>query len=134
RHTRFSRDWSSDVCSSDLHDRSISEDPLLTAAIGAQYVNGIEGKDQDGNLLPEAEGYLKATTAPKHYAAHNSYVDLHTGSSDMDDRTLREYYTAQFRHIIEQSDPRSMMSSYKALNGTPAAANVYLTDTLTRQT
>src|SRR5690606_40881924 len=24
RHTRFSRDWSSDVCSSDLHDRAIA--------------------------------------------------------------------------------------------------------------
>src|SRR5690606_39554417 len=35
RHTRFSRDWSSDVCSSDL-----SPSPLLDRTIGAVYPPG----------------------------------------------------------------------------------------------
>src|SRR5690606_40014845 len=29
RHTRFSRDWSSDVCSSDLADTSVRTDPHI---------------------------------------------------------------------------------------------------------
>src|SRR5262245_2548849 len=79
------------------NDETYSEDPVLTAAIGAQYVNGMEGKDQQGKLLPASGGYLKTTTTLKHYAANNSEVNRRTGSSDMDERTLREYYTAQFR-------------------------------------
>ena len=37
----------------------------------------------------------------------NSEVNRRTGSSDMDERTLREYYTAQFRDIVRHSDPAS---------------------------
>src|SRR5690606_39982696 len=33
RHTRFSRDWSSDVCSSDLEVTVFSDDPLDEAAL-----------------------------------------------------------------------------------------------------
>src|SRR5690606_40126239 len=32
RHTRFSRDWSSDVCSSDLHGENIVTPPVLQIA------------------------------------------------------------------------------------------------------
>src|SRR5690606_40247455 len=46
RHTRFSRDWSSDVCSSDLSDRYqwINESPVAAASLGqvhrARLLNG----------------------------------------------------------------------------------------------
>jgi beta-glucosidase len=115
-------------------DETFSEDPLLTAAIAGQFVNGMEGKDRNGNLLPAGGGYLKTITTLKHFAANNSEVNRRTGSADMDDRTLREYYTAQFRRIVQQAHPGSIMSSYNSINGTPAAANVYLMDRLMRQT
>ena len=35
----------------------------------------------------------------------------------MDERTLREYYTEQFRQIIQQAHPGSVMSSYNEING-----------------
>ena len=116
------------------NDEVFSEDPFLTAALAAQFVNGMEGKDPAGRLLPEAHGYVKVNTTLKHFAANNSEFNRRTGSSDMDDRTLREYYTAQFRRTIGQSDPASIMSAYNRINGTPAPAHVYLNDVLARET
>ena len=101
------------------NDEAFSEDPLLTAAIAGQFVNGMEGKDRNGNLLPAGGGYLKTITTLKHFAANNSEINRRTGSADMDDRTLREYYTAQFRRIVQQTHPGSIMSSYNSVNGTP---------------
>ena len=72
----------------------------------------------------------RSSTSPRTTAS----TTARTGSSDMDQRTLREYYTAQFRDIIQNSDPGSIMSSYNEVNGVPAAANVQLIDTLARQT
>ena len=116
------------------NDETYSEDPYLTAAIASQFVDGMEGKDQNGNLLPQAEGYLKTGTTIKHFAANNSEFNRLTGSSDMDERTLREYYTAQFKGVIQQSRPSSIMSAYNEVNGVPSPANVHLIDTLARET
>ena len=136
------------------NDETYSEDPSLTAAMVSQFVDGMEGKDSRGKLLPEAAGYYKTLTTLKHYAANNSEVNRRSGSSDMDDRTLREYYTDTFRRVIADSDPGSVMSSYNAVNstspapangtsskgdpnnpaGAPTSADPYLIDTLLRQT
>lgn len=116
------------------NDEVFSEDPLLTTAIASQFVNGMEGKDPAGRMLPESAGFIKVNTTLKHYAANNSEFNRLSGSSDMDDRTLREYYTAQFRRTIELSHPASIMSAYNRVNGVPAAASVYLMDQLARAT
>lgn len=116
------------------NDEAFSEDPLLTAAIAAQFVNGMEGKDRGGRLLPAGGGYLKTSTTLKHYAANNSEFDRRRGTSNMDDRTLREYYTAQFREVIRRSSPASIMTSYNRVNGEPTSASTYLMDELARQT
>jgi beta-glucosidase len=116
------------------NDESWSEDPLLTADLAAQYVDGLQGQTQQGTLPPSANGYYKAIATLKHFAANNSEVNRRTGSSDMDQRTLREYYTSQFASIIQQSHPGSIMSSYNEVNGVPAAASVQLIDTLARET
>jgi beta-glucosidase len=116
------------------NDESWSEDPTLTADLASQYVDGLQGQTQQGVLPASANGYYKALATLKHYAANNSEVNRLTGTSDMDERTLREYYTAQFRDIIQQSNPASIMSAYNRVNGVPAAANVHLIDTLARET
>jgi beta-glucosidase len=115
-------------------DETFSEDPVLTARMAGQYVNGLQGADQRGRPLPEGRGYLKAAATLKHFAANNSEFNRLTGSSDMDERTLREYYTAQFRALVRDSRPASIMSAYNEVNGTPAAASIPLIDTLARQT
>jgi beta-glucosidase len=116
------------------NDESWSEDPNLTAALGSQYVDGLQGQTPQGVLPKSANGYYKAIATLKHYAANNSEVNRRSGSSDMDQRTLREYYTAQFQNIIEQAHPGSIMSSYNEVNGVPAAASVQLMNDLARET
>src|SRR5439155_6931500 len=63
RHTRWPRDWSSDVCSSDLSNDSIGYDEL--AYLTVTKVNGKEIKSLDD--LAEAvkhpiEGFIKVET------------------------------------------------------------------------
>jgi beta-glucosidase len=113
------------------NDETFGEDPVLTATLAAQFVDGLQGQTPDGAMQ---NGYLKAIATLKHYAANNSEASRLNGSSDMDERTLREYYTAQFRDIIRWSHPGSMMSAYNSVNGVPSAANPHLIDTLARQT
>src|SRR4051794_38570110 len=137
-------------------DETYGEDPFHTAQMVSQFVNGMEGKDENGKLLPGADGYYKTLTTIKHYAANNSEVNRRSGSSDMDDRTLREYYTAAFRDVVRNSDPGSVMSSYNSVNaigqvpssggtsakpgetnnptGAPTSSDPYLIDTLLRET
>ncbi len=116
------------------NDESWSEDPTLTAALAGQYVDGLQGQTMKGTLPASANGYYKALATLKHYAANNSEVNRRSGSSDMDQRTLREYYTKQFADIIEQAHPASIMSSYNEVNGVPAAASVQLMKKLARET
>jgi len=113
------------------NDETFGEDPVLTAALAGQFVNGLQGQTEQG---VRQNGYLKAIATLKHYAANNSEASRLNGSSDMDERTLREYYTAQFRDIIAAGHPGSIMSGYNSVNGVPAAANEHLIDTLARQT
>lgn len=115
------------------NDESWSEDPTLTANLASQYVNGLQGQNKDGQLPPSANGYYKAIATLKHFAANNSEVNRRNGSSDMDQRTLLEYYTSQFANIVQQSHPGSIMSSYNSINGVPTAASVQLMDTMARQ-
>ncbi len=104
---------------------SYGEDPFLTTQIGSGFVKGMQGDD---------EKYLKTIATVKHYAANNSEYNRHTGDSQMDDRTLREYYTRAFKGVVREADVASAMSSYNRVNGIPASANTYLLDTLLRKT
>ncbi|HBF35858.1 MAG TPA: hypothetical protein DDW50_00880 [Firmicutes bacterium] len=114
------------------NDESYGEDPFLAAQIASQFVNGLQGKNMDGSLI-DSQGYYKAIATLKHYTANNCEANRLNGSADMDDRTLREYYTAVFKGIIKQAQPGSVMSSYNSINGIPSPANLYLIDTLLRQ-
>jgi beta-glucosidase len=116
------------------NDETFSEDPLLTSDMSSQFVDGFEGKDPSGGLLPQGGGYLKAIATLKHYAANNDEAARTTGSSNMDEGTLRDYYTAQFARTIAQSQPEAIMSAFNSVNGTPASADVHMMQTLARQT
>ena len=116
------------------NDESWGEDPTLVANLASQYVDGLQGENQQGQLPASANGYYQAIATLKHYAANNSEVNRLNGNSVMTQKQLREYYTAQFASIIAQSHPGSIMSSYNEVNGTPSAASVQLTDTLARET
>jgi beta-glucosidase len=123
------------------NDESYGEDPMLEARVAGQFVDGMEGKDQNGRLLPQGDGFYKATTTLKHYALNNTEGTSNSdpngrlnGSSNTDDRSIREYYTMPFRKIVQSSQNGAIMSSYNEINGVPSAANAYLNDTLMRET
>jgi beta-glucosidase-like glycosyl hydrolase len=112
-------------------DEGFGEDPFLVARLAGAYVGGFQGRDLNGR--PENR-YLKAVATLKHYALNNVEQDRTSISSDTDEATIRDYYTAQFRSLIEDSGAAGVMSAYNAVNGTPAVADTFLLNVLARRT
>lgn len=101
------------------------EDPFLVSQIGKGFIQGIMGDDPR---------YLKAVPCGKHYLANNTEYNRHTGSADMDDRDMREYYLLPYRTLIREHKLPAIMTAYSAVNGTPVSASKYLVDTIARKT
>ena len=108
-------------------EETFGEDPYLTAQIAENFINGLQGADDNTK-------YLKAIATVKHFAANNSEYNRHSGDAQMDERTLREYYTPAFKDSVENANVQSLMASYNRVNGTPMAANKYMLDTMLRRT
>jgi len=91
------------------------EDPYLTATLGTQFVEGVQGSDPF---------YLKADATPKHFVAHsgpeegrdsfNALVTAHD---------LADTYLYAFHAVATQGNASSLMCSYNGINGTPSCAN-----------
>ncbi|WP_030990526.1 ricin-type beta-trefoil lectin domain protein [Streptomyces sp. NRRL WC-3744] len=113
------------------HDESFGEDPYLQTQLGVQFVNGFQGQRSDGTSV---NGYLKAAATAKHCALNN-VEDARTAiSSDVNDAQLRDYYTKQFAGLIGQAHVAGLMTSYNAINGTPAVADTYTNNALAKRT
>jgi len=104
---------------------SFGEDPFLVSRIGSGFIQGLMGNDPV---------YLKAVPCGKHYFANNSEFNRHTGSSDMDDRDMREFYLLPYRTLIGKYNLPAIMTCYNEVNGVPMSANKYLVDTIARKT
>ena len=104
---------------------AFGEDPFLVSEIGRGFIQGLMGDDPV---------YLKAVPCGKHYFANNSEFNRHTGSSDMDDRDMREFYLLPYKNLIEKDRLPAIMTCYNAVNGVPMSANKYLVDTIARKT
>jgi beta-glucosidase len=85
------------------HFEYLSEDPLLTARIGAAYVRGVQA------------GGVAATV--KHYVANESETDRMTVDARVDGPTLRELYLAPFERILRDARPWAVMAAYNSVNG-----------------
>lgn len=85
------------------HFESYSEDPLLTARIGAGYVIGLQ------------ESGVAAT--PKHFVANDAETERFTVDNHVGERALRELYLAPFEEIAATARPWLLMSAYNAVNG-----------------
>jgi len=94
-----------------------SEDPYLTGEMGVAYVKGLQGDDLN---------HLKLAATIKHYAVYNVENGRQHGNAVVDDRNLMEYWLAQWKIVVTQAHPQSLMSSYNAVNGTPDAVNHFL--------
>ncbi|MEV6968947.1 glycoside hydrolase family 3 C-terminal domain-containing protein [Hamadaea sp. NPDC051192] len=84
------------------HFEAYSEDPLLTGAIGAAYVRGV----QDHSV----------GTTVKHFVANDAETDRFTVDNKVSDRALRELYLAPFEAIVD-AGAWGVMAAYNQVNG-----------------
>jgi beta-glucosidase len=89
-----------------------SEDPYLAGRIGVAWINGLQSKKVGASL--------------KHFACNNQEIERMRGSSNVDERTLREIYLAQFEMIVQHAKPWTVMCSYNRLNGVYASEHRHL--------
>ena len=82
---------------------SYSEDPYLNAAIGIGFVRGVQSENVGVSV--------------KHFLANNQEHMRTSGSSNMDQRTLREIYMPAFEQIVKEAKPWSVMAAYNKVNG-----------------
>lgn len=112
-------------------DEAFGEDPFLASRMAAAFVDGFQGQTMNGT--PESK-YLKAAATAKHYALNNLENNRTGISSNTNDEAIRDYYTATFRYLIEHAHVAGLMTSYNAVNGTPAVANTYTINVLAKRT
>jgi len=112
-------------------DEAFGEDPYLVGQMAGAFVDGYQGQTLSGQ--PQTP-YLKVASTAKHYALNNNENTRTASSSNTTDRAIREYYTAQFKSLIENSHVSGIMTSYNAINGTPAVADTYTVNQLAQRT
>ncbi len=107
------------------NEESYSEDPYLLSKMAVAFVKGMQGDDPY---------YLKTVSTPKHFMANNEEERRHSGSSDIDMRSLYEYYMPAFKNAVIEGKAYSIMGAYNSLNGVPCCGNYFLlNDVLRRQ-
>jgi beta-glucosidase len=89
-----------------------SEDPLLTAILGAEAVNGIQSQSIISTL--------------KHYSLNSNETNRHMIDAIIDPAAHRESDLLAFQIAIERSQPGSIMSAYNKINGQYAGGNDHL--------
>jgi beta-glucosidase len=101
---------------------AFGEDPWLASRMAVASVQGLQGDDPK---------YLKLAATLKHYVVNNQERDRIKLNATVSERMLREYFLPHFRAGIVEGKAQSIMSSYNAVNGVPAAENKWLlTDVL----
>ncbi|MGW0033891.1 beta-glucosidase [Streptomyces sp. NPDC003314] len=90
------------------HFECLAEDPLLSGALGAALVRGLQDEGVAACL--------------KHFVANDSETDRTRYRARIDPRTLREVYLAPFERILAETGPWSVMGAYSGLDdGTESA-------------
>lgn len=84
-----------------------SEDPLLTAELAVEFVQGLQGRGVAATI--------------KHFVANDSEFERDTISSEVGERALHEIYLAPFEACVKRAHAWAVMTSYNRINGTYAA-------------
>ena len=90
----------------------LSEDPLLSAVLAAESINGIQ-----------AEGVISTI---KHYSLNCNETNRHWLDAIIDPAAHRESDLVAFEIAIERSQPGSVMTGYNKINGDYAGGNSVL--------
>lgn len=97
----------------------ISEDPYVAGELSAAYIQGVQSQN--------------VGTSIKHFAANNQEHERMYGSSNVDERTLREIYFPAFETAIKKAKPWTVMCSYNRINGVYASENPWLLTKVLRE-
>lgn len=89
-----------------------SEDPVLTGAIAAAYINGVQHEGVGACI--------------KHFVCNDSEFERFSISSEVDEKVLRELYLRPFQIAVGQANPVAVMTAYNKLNGTFCSENEWL--------
>ncbi|HEU4618952.1 MAG TPA: beta-glucosidase [Gammaproteobacteria bacterium] len=89
-----------------------SEDPLVSATLGAEAVNGTQ-----------SEGVISTL---KHYVLNSNETNRHWLDAVIDPAANRESDLLAFEIAIERSHPGAIMSGYNKVNGEYASGNAHL--------
>ena len=98
------------------HFECFSEDPVLTGALAAALVAGLQSTG--------------VAAAPKHYVANDYETERFTASSEVPADALHEVYLRPFEDAVTRGGAWLVMSAYNAVNGTTASEHPLLTDPL----
>ena len=91
------------------------EDPFLTATLGAQFVQGVQGADPF---------YLQANATPKHFAAHSGpEKGRDSFNSVVSPHDLADTYLPAFHALTTSAHATALMCSYNEINGVPSCAS-----------
>ncbi|MCS5733504.1 glycoside hydrolase family 3 C-terminal domain-containing protein [Herbiconiux daphne] len=86
-----------------------SEDPLVSARMGAAWVRGVQSTGVGASL--------------KHFAANNTERRRYGVDAVVDKRALRELYLACFERVVIDERPATVMAAYNRLNGEHCTEN-----------
>jgi beta-glucosidase len=95
-------------------EENYGEDTYLTSQLAVNFIRGMQGNDPK---------YLKTVATAKHFACNNIEANRYGISSNVDERSLREYYLPAFKACVTEGKVFSVMSAYNAVNGVPSSAN-----------
>ncbi len=98
---------------------TFSEDPYLSGRTAVAYINGVQSRGVGTSL--------------KHFAANNYEIERHRASSNVDERTLREIYLAQFEMAVKEARPWTVMCSYNRINGVYASQHQHLLNEILKE-
>ncbi|MBN1597615.1 MAG: glycoside hydrolase family 3 C-terminal domain-containing protein [Bacteroidales bacterium] len=97
----------------------LGEDPFLAGKIASGYIRGMQNQG------------VMATA--KHYTANYMEYDRHNGSSDIDERTLREIYLPAFKACVKEGDVAAVMTAYNLINGIHASQHDHLINKILKE-
>ena len=96
----------------------LSEDPILSAALAAEYVKGV----QDAGTA----------ACIKHFALNSQETNRGTVNVVVDERTMRELYLRPFEAAVREGGAMVVMPAYNKVNGFYCSENAHLNNDILR--
>jgi len=102
---------------------TFGEDPYLTAIMGVEFVNGLQGNGE----------FLKSAACAKHLAVHSGPEELrHEFDAVVSEKDLYETYLPAFKKAVE-ANVAGVMGAYNRTNGEPCCASKRLIQEILRE-